>query len=269
VFGALAPNEFVSTYLNQRPLLVQRNDARFSKFLTARQFIDGLPSCTNCRAVFKGLLQATIRPSDAEDLFKAGATICALGVDQASDDLIQLVDGIRACINYGGEMTLKGYLSPNGAGFSPHHDTSVTTTLQVEGSKTWWFSRRPLEQFPLSNTPSPLPNTTLAELEEAGYETAILQPGDVLCLPAGTIHWAEAAGVSLALNLSFEYVNCGIPARLANLVQEEMLRIPQFRTAVTGDGSKLISSASKTTWRAACLHASDYFARLGAEEDGI
>jgi ribosomal protein L16 Arg81 hydroxylase len=269
VFGELTPEEFVATYLFQRPLVLQRNDARFSDLLTSATFIKALSSCTNCRAVFKDLLQATIRPVDAEDLYKAGATICALGLERASSGLHELVTDIRSCINYRGVVSLKGYLSPDGGGFAPHHDTSVTTTLQIEGSKTWWFSRRPIEYFPLANTPSPLPKNTLAKLDEVGYDSTTLNPGDVLCLPPGTIHWASATGVSLALNLSFEYVDCGLPSRLADLAQQELLRIPNFRAPTTGNGSLSISPESSATWRKACLHASDYFARLAdADRDG-
>jgi hypothetical protein len=94
----------------------------------------------------------------------------------------------------------------------------MSTTLQIDGRKRWRFAREPTVEWPPSGAQldaDGLPVwlhpwirndgwTTLSKPEPSELEEVMLEPGDVLCMPAGCWHEACARdGPSLALNLSF------------------------------------------------------------------
>jgi len=90
-----------------------------------------------------------------------------------------------------------------------HYDRRVATTLQIAGKKRWIFSTTPSKDWPGTNglfkderiePPEAADGKRPEELELREVE---LQPGDLLCLPAGAWHAARGVGFSLALNLYF------------------------------------------------------------------
>ena len=114
---------------------------------------------------------------------------------------------------------MKAYASPDGCGFNTHFDKGIATTLQIEGRKRWRYSTAPAVCCPTDNalvtpgggvryvgrTASSLASWERVEdVNQSSFEEVTLEPGDVLCLPAGTWHDAKAIGRSLALNLSFQ-----------------------------------------------------------------
>ena len=116
-------------------------------------------------------------------------------------------------------MSVKAYASPDGCGFNTHFDKGIATTLQIEGRKRWRYSTAPAVCCPTDNalvtpgggvryvgrTASSLASWERVEdVDQSSFEEVTLEPGDVLCLPAGTWHNAKAIGRSLALNLSFQ-----------------------------------------------------------------
>src|SRR5207244_9094757 len=107
---------------------------------------------------------------------------------------------------------------------------------QISGKKRWRYSRAPAVPFPTHNVvgenrifsyvrgdPMPRPWEDFAPPDEREFEEVVLEPGDVLCLPAGTWHAAKAIDHSLALNLAFNPVpvwsilHDALEARLAEL----------------------------------------------------
>lgn len=80
------------------------------------------------------------------------------------------------------------YLTPaRSNGFSLHYDTHDVLVLQVSGSKTWQIWDNPL---PLPHEEQPFSPTMLARARQLAEVT--LEPGDVLYLPRGFIHGANA-----------------------------------------------------------------------------
>lgn len=158
-----------------------------------------------------------IVPEDVDRLLAEGMTICVNDICAVDDKLSSFARAVKLQMGYVGNVRFNCYLSPDGSGADRHFDARVSTTLQIEGRKRWRFSPRPAIDWPLSNAQidfdgvprwmSPWSGNEgwerLEPVDEDQFDEVILEPGDVLCLPAGTWHSAKAIGGSLALNLAF------------------------------------------------------------------
>jgi len=142
----------------------------------------------------------------AIELLNAGATVCITNIHMADPFLARWAQAIRAQLNFTGTVGVNCYVSPDASGLPMHYDKRVATTLQIAGKKRWKFSTEPAKAWPNTNEVyqggpggkevGKLP----ADME---FREVELNPGDLLCLPAGTWHAARGVGFSLALNLYF------------------------------------------------------------------
>ena len=154
----------------------------------------------------------------AVPLFKAGATLCLSQVETRVPKLAPFLAAIKRQLGYPGKASFSAYLSPPGSGFNWHFDGRIASTLQIEGTKRWRFSNHTAIAWPRANgtlrsdgaAQYADPAVTaqewerLAPFDEKDTIEVLLEPGDLLVLPAGL--WHEACGGddgSLALNLSF------------------------------------------------------------------
>jgi hypothetical protein len=157
-----------------------------------------------------------VDPARIEAEMAAGRTVCVTDLsagDPALDDLARRFAeqwGVR------GAVRVNAFLSPHGSGADLHIDARVTISLQVSGSKEWWYGGRPAVPWPRSNaqllpTGEPVwmypwcggePWERLDPVRRGDLEHVVLEPGSMLCLPAGTWHAARAVDRSLALNIS-------------------------------------------------------------------
>ncbi len=166
------------------------------------------------------VFRATVDQATA--LFDAGATLCLSQVETRVARLAPFVAAIKRQLGYPGKASFNAYLSPPGSGFNWHFDARIASTLQIDGTKRWRFSRRPAIAWPRANgtlhadgtphyaDPGVTPQTweRLEPLDESDVDEVLLEPGDLLILPAGTWHEAcGGTGGSLALNLSFTPVS--------------------------------------------------------------
>jgi ribosomal protein L16 Arg81 hydroxylase len=187
----------------------------------------------------------------AVPLFKAGATLCVTQMETRVPSLTPLLSAIKRQLGYPGKVCFNAYLSPPGAGFNWHFDGRVASTLQIEGTKRWRFSHRPAAPWPRSNGALRADGTgqytdpLVQQLEAMGFWQAgkedpglpfdekdttevLLEPGDLLILPAGV--WHDACGGSagsLALNLSFTAVSYTLVVR--NLLDTLLTSDPGWR----------------------------------------
>lgn len=84
------------------------------------------------------------------------------------------------------------YLTPaNNQGLAPHYDHVCVFVLQTEGSKTWRLYQ-PSDEIALAEEHSP----DLARDQLGQPQQVVLQPGDVLYMPRGTVHEAVAGTTS-------------------------------------------------------------------------
>ncbi|WP_084423965.1 cupin domain-containing protein [Rhodococcoides kyotonense] len=107
-----------------------------------------------------------------------------------------LIDFVRDLVDDVGHPTqVNSYITPaSSKGFSPHYDVHDVFVLQISGEKRW-ILHPPVYPHPLSNQPW---SDRTSAVEERARDTpamdTVLRPGDVLYLPRGWIHSAEALG---------------------------------------------------------------------------
>ena len=155
------------------------------------------------------------------ELLQAGATVCVTNLHLADSFLQDWVASIRDELKYPGYVGINCYISPDESGFAMHYDARVATSIQISGVKRWRYSTRPAKAWPTQNavfdesTGKAVPD----DAEDIGmrppemeFNEVDMEPGDLLCLPAGTWHAAQAIDHSLALNLYFQPVRDATPA---------------------------------------------------------
>lgn len=160
----------------------------------------------------KQMLDATHHQVDS--LYKSGATICITNIHMADPDLARWAQTIRTQLNFSGTVGVNCYLSPDGAGLSTHYDARVVTNLQIAGKKRWRYSTEGAKRWPDHNAVyrdgkaeavGADPGKSPPDME---FREVEMKPGDLLCLPAGAWHSAQAAGgESLAVNVYFQPQN--------------------------------------------------------------
>ena len=142
----------------------------------------------------------------------AGASIA----DQAADDriLAALADGATLVLQalhrtwpplvefgsalageLGHPVQINAYITPpQNQGFAPHYDVHDVFVLQVSGRKRWTI-HAPAVPDPLDNQPWEQHREAVdARAAEQPLLETVLEPGDALYLPRGTIHAAQAQG---------------------------------------------------------------------------
>jgi ribosomal protein L16 Arg81 hydroxylase len=179
----------------------------------------------------------SIDPDAVEAAVASGHTVCVTDLSAGSPELAWLAASARRELGTIGEARLNAFLSSPGSGAQLHIDARVTTSLQVSGRKRWWYGAAPAVAWPRSNAQLLADGTPVWMFPWAGGENwerldpprpatlheVVLGPGDLLCLPAGTWHAAQAIERCLALNLSFS------PPDVPGLVQRLLER------CLTGD----------------------------------
>jgi ribosomal protein L16 Arg81 hydroxylase len=238
----LAPvtvDQYLSVYWGQRPLFVAGWAEKFTGLFDEVRFRAAVEnaSARNMHGSFRLAALAfdpelglsfgeIIRPDEIDAALAEGLTLCVNDISAGDSELHQLALAVKRQLGHVGRVRFNGYLSPDGSGASLHFDARVAMTLQLAGEKRWRFGSSPSVAWPRSNAQmharghvawmSPGTGTRgweqVPPVDEASLEEVVLRPGDVLCLPAGTWHTAQAIGHSLALNLACE------PMRFAELL---------------------------------------------------
>lgn len=143
------------------------------------------------------------------ELLQAGATICITNIHMADPFLARWAQAIRSQLNFTGTVGVNCYVSPDGSGLPNHYDRRVATSIQIAGKKRWRYSTESAKAWPPHNAlyqkehvePIGVDHGKLPPDME--FHEVELNPGDLLCLPAGAWHSARGVGESLALNLYF------------------------------------------------------------------
>lgn len=226
---------FATDYWGRRPLHIRGGADRYAGLFGRDAFFRAVASGPRAprargfhirarfdRRAAQGELvpELSIAPEQVAEALRAGATICVNAIDACDEALEAYACAIKAQLGYPGDVRFNAYLSPDGCGAPIHFDARIATTLQIAGAKRWRYSREAAVTWPRGNgiyhpdgTGSyhfvghgDAPWEEIARIRESEFEEVVLEPGDLLCLPAGTWHACDAHGESLALNLAFEPV---------------------------------------------------------------
>ncbi|GLC34207.1 hypothetical protein PLESTB_001610800 [Pleodorina starrii] len=117
----------------------------------------------------------------------AGATLQLHQPQRFINGLWRLVAALETQV--GCLVGCNAYITPkNGQGLAPHHDDVELFVCQTQGSKQWRLYK-PVDGFEL-------PSKCSGDLPQEGLGEPLLEvmmkPGDVLYIPRGTVHQAEA-----------------------------------------------------------------------------
>jgi len=231
LLAPLSIDEFVGKYFQRVPLRIAGKAGKFDFLFRAEEFQFGLDRVSEIRAVFRQQWQAEIRPVDVKQMMHAGATICVTGLEEAHPRLSRAAHHIRSQLNYPGQVSFRAYLSPGGRGFDMHFDARVATTLQIAGTKRWWFSAKPAIAFPLYNSGREPPGfkAQYRPPKVSTMRSVLLRPGDLLCLPAGVWHCAKAGTTSLALNMAFDHCGAGVLDSITSTLHRRLVSSAEWR----------------------------------------
>lgn len=215
--------EFVNTYFSRISLNVEGHHKKFEHIFSWERLRQALSRGQkivdrryNITASFtSGEESGSRRPmieahhNQISELLQAGATICITNIHMADPFLAKWAQAIRAQLNFTGTVGVNCYVSPDGSGLAMHYDKRIATTLQIAGKKRWRFSTESAMPWPNQNEvyqegSTELVGTDIGKLPpDMNFREIELNPGDMLCLPAGAWHSARGVGASLALNLYF------------------------------------------------------------------
>jgi len=142
--------------------------------------------------------QRRIDPRAVATFFEQGYTLILKDAALFSPRLQVLCDELMR--DLGCYLQANVYFTPPGAqGFSVHHDTHDTLTIQIEGEKTWRIYD-PVVELPIET--QPFPSGAHVPGLRVNREVT-LAAGDTLYLPRGYPHEAVASGAARSLHVTF------------------------------------------------------------------
>ncbi|MFD3819112.1 cupin domain-containing protein [Streptomyces rubiginosohelvolus] len=134
--------------------------------------------------------------------FADGATLVLQALHRTWEPVAELVSGLSA--ELGHPVQANAYVTPpQNRGFDAHYDVHDVFVLQIEGAKRWVI-HEPVLPDPLRDQPWTDHRAAVADRAAHGTPRldTMLRPGDVLYLPRGWLHSAQAQGeVSIHLTL--------------------------------------------------------------------
>ncbi|WP_231745528.1 cupin domain-containing protein [Arthrobacter sp. EpRS71] len=133
--------------------------------------------------------------------FADGATLVLQALHRTWDPVLSFSSQLST--ELGHPVQANAYITPpQNRGFDDHYDVHDVFVLQIEGTKRW-IIHEPVHVDPLRSQPWTDHRSAVAEAAQSpAYIDTVLEPGDVLYLPRGWLHAAQAQGeVSIHLTL--------------------------------------------------------------------
>lgn len=129
--------------------------------------------------------------------FADGATLVLQGLHRVWPPVVDF--GARLSADLGHPVQVNAYITPpQSTGFSAHYDVHDVFVLQVAGEKRWSI-HAPVVQAPLRDQPWTDHRAAVSAAAESDpVIDTVLRPGDVLYLPRGWLHSAQALGDTTA-----------------------------------------------------------------------
>lgn len=240
----LAPvtvENFLSTYYQRKPLVVQNRDAEYYREFMSLDDLDfvvglghkGYPSIGLQDKDREGTIEYDARGSvDARALrlsFGRGMSVHVKNLDRRCPQAVELRRQLQTDFAaLGLPLTPDGvtiaFLTPShSCALPPHLDPEDLFVLQLDGCKQWrFFGAEPQHEFN-SNWESDLPAVSL--------ETTVC-PGDLLYIPRGFLHQAET-GDEHSLAVTFGYRAVWWADVIENLIRKCLRRIEPARETIS------------------------------------
>lgn len=232
LLAPMDPDEFIETYWKQKSVYIPGHADKLPRLFNTRLFdievfheaIAIAEKSSDANRLGFGItaaVETAIPASVVAAEYEAGKTICVSSIHAGDKTLAAFAAELKSQLSFPGRVCVNAYLSPPGTGFSfVHFDARIATAIQIEGRKKWRFADRASVPWPIHNGTvndagmiewQKPPTPWEQKFKPAGdlqWTEVILEPGDFICLPAGTLHQAEAVGGhSLSLNVNFNHVS--------------------------------------------------------------
>jgi len=130
--------------------------------------------------------QGPMDESSFSTLAEKDWTLLVQGLDQYSDEIAALLAQFRFLPQWRLEDVMASY-APIGGGVGPHFDYYDVFLIQVSGQREWKIGQQCDESTPLQDNDQVklLDTFTMSEAH-------LLNPGDMIYIPAGMAHWGTA-----------------------------------------------------------------------------
>ncbi len=125
--------------------------------------------------------------------FAQGSTLVLQGLHRTWQPIAAFTRQLVADLGHPAQVN--AYITPaSSRGFDPHYDTHDVFVIQIAGAKHWTI-HEPVHRHPLADQPwTDHRDAVAVRARQAPSIDAVFEPGDVLYLPRGWIHSAEALG---------------------------------------------------------------------------
>jgi ribosomal protein L16 Arg81 hydroxylase len=242
LFHPVQEQVFFEEYWNRKALYIPGKPEKFAGLFDRAAFDRAVHNCVDLKVGFTDENgwpgHFNVKPEQVTEMLADGKTVCASLIDPQNPVLTAFLNRIARHFAVAGKFFFNSYLSPDGAGFGLHLDHHPVSILQIEGQKRWWYSPEPGLKEVITNVSFPrdrdalkLPWVTVAKPREQDLCEVVLNPGDVLYMPKGTWHRAQAIGGSLGLTLAMESV---VPLELLQAALLTHMNKVEFRSQVPG-----------------------------------
>lgn len=162
--------------------------------------------------------------------FADGATLVLQALHRTWEPVSEL--STQLSTELGHPVQANAYITPpQNRGFDDHYDVHDVFVLQIEGTKRW-IIHEPVHVDPLRSQPWTDRRSAVAEAAQGeAYIDTVLEPGDVLYLPRGWLHAAEAQGkVSIHLTLGVHsWTRHALAEHLAQAALAALVDDPEMR----------------------------------------
>lgn len=197
IIGSIDQESFFNNYFEKKPLFQRAESSLINMFTLAdfdRYLIAGEGMLHNLVRITKDGVaitiptyhgQATTQREFVLEAFKSGATLKLEDLDNRHSDIAKICKSLEDI--FGGYVFAKPFLTgANFPGLDTHFDTTEVFVVQLEGRKVWHVWDKVIDNptLPLQQ------NFKDVDLGAPSIEV-ILEPGDILYIPAGAPHSAR------------------------------------------------------------------------------
>jgi ribosomal protein L16 Arg81 hydroxylase len=283
----LDPGLFVREHWGKAPLLVKGDRSRFSHLFSSVSIESvrsrGAPRAS-ITAAFPNGSNVKLDPADLDSAASAGATIQIKDFHTLDPAASALCASLKSEMTYAGDVTCEALFAVAGSRIPNHIDDESVFSLQIEGTRHWRMSSRPVIRWPRRTLETDENGTLLAgdgesweydceKVEADEWMDLLAEPGDMLFHPSGVWHelklvTAGASGRSVSLSIVFR--NTPLSRLIEALVEEHFAPEPAWRNlpvVLRSESPDSLPPPVREYLRARCDELRRYAAAL--DPDGI